>query len=260
MSKITSDYLTQKTETPSQAVLTARATHRARILPNEYPDEPDADGQGAIIEASPGHHSRWRTTLRHYDGAFSGRADLPEPLASWRREATQLERALSRSLNHETHRGLDEWLVAEFYLRSYFAVISFQWIEWDRGKLVCLVTRDMAARWGLSETVLPASADHGLADWLAYRDGDVWDYVIEERTHWQRTDPGHQGDTREDWDEVESGGNYYGREHAEEAAHEALNRQPATALLPPCAERRLVIAEGSDGAGGPKHLQRRPAP
>ena len=44
---------------------------------------------------------------------------------------------------------------------------------------------------------------------------------MEERTHWRRTDGGHE-QTCEIWTEVDSCWDYYGRETAEDRAREAL--------------------------------------
>ena len=134
-------------------------THRVLLVPDDSPCEPDEDYQGVIVQASPRRWSGWRTEVRHHDGAIGRRSNLPEPLASRSREAPALANALDAALNHAFQRGLEEMAFAERYLRVFYDVVSFGCIEWGDDKLICIVTRDMAAQWGVGVETFPKLAE-----------------------------------------------------------------------------------------------------
>lgn len=138
--------------------LIEREGFAGRILVDEYPDMPDFDGDGHIIELD---YRRDRADVRNVDCLRSG-------------EAEELAGALSRAV---AHWGFD-WEKIERYLRSFYDVISLDWTHWSRDShLVAVATRGLARDgWGRDD-------DEGevlLAPYKAYRDGEVYGYVVED--------------------------------------------------------------------------------
>ena len=59
-------------------------------------------------------------------------------------------------------------------------------------------------------------------EYEAWADGDVYGYVIEQRADWQRTLHDGTDETREGWESIESCWGFFGRDYAEEQAHDAF--------------------------------------
>jgi len=106
------------------------------------------------------------------------------------------------------------------YLAIFWDVVSMATYHRRAGGVfVMLVTSAMCDEWGI-----PAGAPYrletaDLRDWEAWDEGDVYGYVIEERTTWHAD--GREG--REEWEETdESCWGFYGYSYAREEALEAF--------------------------------------
>lgn len=104
-----------------------------------------------------------------------------------------------------------------------------------------------------------------LQELRAWSEGDVWTVTVEERAHWQRTDDGHDSETMETWDVVESLGNVIGHQYTEETARDLLagvlgvtmhaaegpflQSVDTSVVCPGCAQRITVTRDGTECGG-----------
>jgi hypothetical protein len=185
------------------------------IVADESPSEPDWDGQGHIFQTSGASHSTaWHTITKHVDYS---RDD----------EAYNLQDAINSALYRAYMRGLDEMTFVRRYLTAFHDVVSFDWIDWDRDRLVAVVTRGLALAWGLEDGqfgLIHESTAATLQSWTQYGEGDVWGYVVERRAHRVVTIDDETVEDNDAWiDGEDSCWGYYGRQDAEDAASEAFS-------------------------------------
>lgn len=161
---------------------------------------PDHDGQGYVFGVE--YRQGYVVDLMH------------EPTGDpW---SSDVERGLFYALNRW---GCD-WDRIERYFRAFHDAVAFA--RYDRrggGTLLEIVTRAMTVEWGIPEgRDLSHLAD--LRDWIALDEGDVYGHVVQRATTWTND---MTGETRVEWEDTDdSCFGYFGREWAEDAAHEAL--------------------------------------
>lgn len=192
-------------------------THRAFIVADPYPEEPDWDGQAHILYLDPRCHASYcdagTVSVRHADYGRSG-------------EAEDLASALQHAFHRHPCDGPD-WELAERYLRAFYGAVSFDYMSWGDGALVFVVTHGLAYAWGCPTELAHETAGAAMQAWTQYAEGDVWGAVVEQlfHEHVERTSA-YWGLTEEKdrdvWDEVESVWGYYGIEYAQEQAREML--------------------------------------
>lgn len=183
-------------------VIEERDEYRAVIIRDEYPLEPDHDGQGYVFRVEHWGY-RWQEELVHKDYGN------PEP-------AFSLAEALDRF-------GTD-WQMVERYLRMFHDVVAFDYADFHRSgpTYVLVVTRAQVEEWGLTDVSKAAEGTLGI--WEAWATGDTWAYVIERRMVTEhRTLQGEVVTTTETWMEEDRLYGYYGEDDATESALHALD-------------------------------------
>lgn len=206
---------------PHREIVETRGDYRAVIEVDEIPDEPDWDGQSYIIQVGDDYGDYPRIDIRHVDSV----KDNAE-----HREAEVIAHALGKAWDrrgyfgrkHRDRRSGMDWELTERYLRTFFDVVSFDHMPWDRdGHLVAVTTKQLAASWGFDDPTadnfrehVPPSAEQALTEWRLYGEGDVWIIGVEKRVVWHRDDDPEQ--TRETWEWVEDSpvGGFYGSQYA----------------------------------------------
>lgn len=210
-------------------ILETRGDYRVSITPDDYPEPPDWDGQGTIIQLDTGYTGRAYVMHRTYHDSDRGPA-LSDDFG----------------LADLWNRWHDMALI-ERYLRIFHGVVGFDYFDdhtQTRGaKYVCVVTEGDLREWGF-DTVADfhrANPDHDnpasqvLVAWRAWTEGEVYYWTIERRAHaWQtvvdftgsevidllaETDDDDEGA----WETVEQVHGYYGHTDAERQAREAFS-------------------------------------
>jgi hypothetical protein len=173
--------------------------YRVQLISDEYPSEPDDDGQSPLL----------RLEYRG-DGWWAGHVMATgRPLD----DDTAIEEAATR--------GGSDFRVLEKYLRAFYGMREME--TWPSGD--CWYVTYDTARWrayiGFPED---AEARHliDMSGYKAYCLGDVWLYKVERNVTWHRYD--NPDTTMQTWETAEgcACGGFYGRECAEEAALEAF--------------------------------------
>ena len=115
----------------------------------------------------------------------------------------------------------NDWDRIERYLRMFHDALAVDfYVRRDGGRLIGVVTSQHVKLWGCSEEYARSmDAQSIMGDWIAYVEGDVYGYVVQERARWMRED---SDEVRDTWEDVESCWGFYGREYAEDSAREAL--------------------------------------
>lgn len=116
------------------------------------------------------------------------------------------------------HFGRDDDAVAR-YLRIFRDVVSIDYGDTRDARYVAVVTGAMARDWGHDENTSPETLSKlaHVAEWVAWAEGEVYAWEIQERVNWT-TDADYPD--RATWETVDSCGGYYGTEYAEESARE----------------------------------------
>lgn len=166
---------------------------RAIVDVDEWPHRPDGDWFGVMFSA---------------DG-WTGHADV---LGScYRAHGTELADVLRRAWRH-----YGSWHMVGRYVRAWHDVAGFDYADRGDGTLVNIVTRECLAEcWGWQDVAAYAAQTGsedvtagGMAEWLAWADGDVYWYRVERANHYvNREDP---ADTVTMWETVWSVGGFYG--------------------------------------------------
>ncbi len=181
-------------------VLETRGKFRAVIHPDMDPQPPDGDYFGYVF-----YLDRWGCQ-RMGKGYTTPDEDF--------------------SLKYLWDRWQDMGLI-ERYLRIFCDVVGFDYFDTQEGKFINIVTRADLSLWGWntedpSRWPYEDPAQHNLKEWRAYYEGDVWFYTIEKRVTWTTDDEDVDPDTREDWEQLDSCGGYFGSDQITEGALEAL--------------------------------------
>lgn len=122
------------------------------------------------------------------------------------------------------HFGRDDEKV-ERYLRMFRDVVSVDYGDTRDARYVALVTRAMAREWGHNDATPEEELRTlaSVADWVAWAEGNVYAWVIQESVTWT-TDADY--DDRDEWETVESVGGIYGDEWAIMACREEWRGRP----------------------------------
>jgi hypothetical protein len=173
--------------------------YRVRLISDEYPSEPDYDGQSPLLRLE--YRNGWRA-----EHVMAAGRPLDDDAA--------IEAAAAR--------GGSDFRVLEKYLRAFYGMREME--TWH-GSDCWYVTYD-TARWR-AYIGFPADAEArhltSMSEWQAYCLGDVWLYKVERNITWRQD--GDPDTTMQTWETVEgcACGGFYGRECAEEAALEAFD-------------------------------------
>jgi hypothetical protein len=117
----------------------------------------------------------------------------------------------------------------ERYLRMFHGTTSVEWRSTDHMDFVTFDSADWresvdqtaeTAAWLAAQGATPRTTST-MAEFLAWCEGDVWGFVIEEEVTWQRTDG--RDITMMTWEPVDSCWGYYGEEYARQTALEVLD-------------------------------------
>lgn len=172
--------------------------YRLRLVMDEYPDEPENDGQSPLMRLE-NRGAGWRAEHVMVGSRPTG-------------DDTRIEDAAAK---WGTPTGKD-WPKFEKYLRAYYGVTT---IETYSTRDYWYVTYDPDA-WREWSGAPAGSVD--MSEWQAYCEGEVYGWVIEMRVTWH--DVGGQLPDQHTWEEVPEDGScwgYYGYKWAKEAATEA---------------------------------------
>ena len=182
-------------------ILETRGDLRVRLVRDDYPDEPYDDGHSPILRLYP---------LRSWGG--------------WRADHID-------TIGGHTPAGIGEIVTAAEkwagnpdlfgrYLRMFHGTTEVQWYDGRQdGADYVYVTFD-TADWREHHQIAPEQREViDMSEWRAYCEGDVYGYVIEQRTTWRRDG---STETRQSWETVDSCWGFYGNQYAEQAAREAF--------------------------------------
>lgn len=175
---------------------------RVRIAGDPYPYPPDDEYMAPVLRLSTGARP---VHLHPLKGSLGPRDDEAVENAA-RRWGTP---------------SSGTWKYMEKFLRSYLGATrvdtyfsgSYWYVSYDSENWRQKTGRDLNA-------ALVPEADL-LAEWKAWAEGEVYQYIVEQRVPWKRID-GVLDAELGTWEEVEGCGGYYGYEWAKEAAMDAF--------------------------------------
>lgn len=180
-------------------IIGTNGDYRVRLEADDCRDAPDWDGQGYVIHLLGGFWGG--ATLQHKDyGEDDPSFDLEQAIVHYDRDYELVER----------------------YLRIFHDVVSFDYIDWDRGRgtMFFVVTRQHAEKWGCPPEDWHKLAGQTSKTWEQYAEGEVYGWIVEKVVTWHRegTD-----ETLETWEHVDSLWGMYGYEYAHDDAIETLD-------------------------------------
>lgn len=191
--------------------------------------------------------------------------DVPEsgPLAD------QWRRLIDRHEYHSRGARADVGAIFERYVRACHGGVSEIFSPHDGPSAIFYVLPDMMRAAGFSDeesTSVQRMTDvlqAELSEYRSYADGDVYVIRVDELQTWQRV--GHEDETRDVWDTVESLGQVIGDSYAREeammmlasavgvtvrpAAGDFLQSAETTVVCPGCDQRITVTRDGSECGG-----------
>ncbi len=199
-------------------VLQTRADLRVLLVPDTTAAEPYDEGRSPILRLHPLHWwGGWRAEYITSLGGYTPTAitNIVTAAEKWASEPDRFER----------------------YLRMVHGTTEIQWYDTRPGSgeflYVTFDTTDWRAHHHLPDH---PSGNIDMSDWRAYCEGDVYGYIIEQRTLWARVDAPHRAsDIRESWEPIDSQWGLYGRQYAENCAIQRLND-----FAPTTAPERLI--------------------
>lgn len=180
---------------------TTSGEYRVRLISDNDPEEPYDEGASPIIR------------IDYY------------PLGA---RAEQVNSTSYNALHEGVLEAANRWGHSERfrrYCRAFHGVTAFRAFGPNRVTDYTYVTLD-PADW--REKVGVPAGFVSLDEWIAYLEGDVWGWIVQQRETLESVWRNAAGEVTfaresEDWTEVDSCFGYYGREYAEEAALEALD-------------------------------------
>ena len=224
--------------TDSEELLTVEGDYRAVIGYDPYPEPPDWDGQGTIVQLDS---TMWSETTAHvmHHPDLNRRNDKDR---HWQSVNDFGLAALYSRFNRGHYRGApDAMAMVERYLRIFRGVVGFDYFDTRGDKYVVIVTEADLTEWGFESLAdfrakvpkveNPASGIP--AAWKAWTEGEVYYYRIDRRTEHKATEIDWTGsriiDYGDTWAEVETVHGYYGHDDVKQAATEVLAGYTETA-------------------------------
>lgn len=204
-------------------VIMRRNDMRLRLVRDDFPAEPYHDGQSPILRLYPLGGVGWRADYIDSIGGYPPAAidDIAAAGSRWGRDRELFER----------------------YLRMFHGTTAVQWYDGRCGGgdyvYVTFDTADWRQHHGIADGQIDVI---DMSEWQAYCEGDVYGYIIEEHAAWQGTDSaGAVIDTMQTWETVDSCWGFYGFDHAEQAARQAVHDLTTGNNAQLLAKRSLLI-------------------
>jgi hypothetical protein len=179
-----------------QDTVTKKGDYRVVLRLDEYPEEPYNEGAAPIFR-------------------MDGRYNVEQVLGKDFEHAGNVEEALYK-WDTPNHGG---WLLVEKYLRAFHGVKHIE--TYYSGSYWYVAIDPQAWREDVGAPADVNAPKAALEEYKAWINGEVYTVVTQRLTNWTSD----QGDERDEWEDIDAIGGYYGYDYAVEAAKEAFDNE-----------------------------------